>query len=261
MRNVWGVVCILWISVVVVFGQNYSSSDYVLKYSLDGVVNMRLVPKGAIDIKECLTGLCPHNFVSNVYLGELISGNPCSLAENLMNRNLISLFTITGTRLSLSVATLFHAIYNSRDECISNLQCEMNNTARLLAKHNTANLTELDVNIIETDDPGFDLNQQNCTTGQAIYCANFSKTIVNYILPSFCNSGCVEPRPLTCYPVPPAKLDYVLYRYELLKAAARISRLQHQAEQYEGTAFSTVNSTGGSIGSCISAWEEALISK
>ena len=154
-----GLVLVLNLSLLlllgVVSGQNYTSPDYVLNYSLDGVINVRLVPNGAINPEECLTGLCPNNFVSNVYLGELISDEPCSFAVNLQNRNMSSLFSINGSQLILSVPTLFNALFNSGDECILQLSCLINSTALLLSqckekKKFKSNLSNLLILLIET---------------------------------------------------------------------------------------------------------------
>jgi len=212
----------------------YPSADYVLNYDLDGVVKIQLVPNSSLKDGDCWTGNCTNNVVTNIYLNDLVPGDICSLAENLSNRTDIpvSLFNISGSSLVLSVTTLFNVLFNSGTDCIFDLECLINATADALAAYNISSLEEIDINIIESEVPLIDLNNTACTPS---YCTSYPKTVINYIIPSFCNSSCIQPKPLTCFPIPTYFTEYLLYRYELLRANLNLQNLLTQINQEHDT--------------------------
>lgn len=196
-----------------------------LEYSLDGVVKLELIPQSEIVSGQCLLGNCSHDKVINIFLEDILPGEPCFLADNLLNRCNddvgFDVFSVEGDGLVVAIASLFNVIFNSGDKCISILECAFDDIANLLAQeYDIDDCNEIDIRIIEAAVPKQVLDE-NCSPS----CCVGNRLIINFVIPSFCGSACIEPRPNVCYPFSPSVADWLIYRYELLKAKKAIRDL------------------------------------
>eukprot|EP01090_Pellita_catalonica_P017958 TRINITY_DN55_c0_g1_i1.p1 TRINITY_DN55_c0_g1~~TRINITY_DN55_c0_g1_i1.p1 ORF type:complete len:291 (-),score=39.95 TRINITY_DN55_c0_g1_i1:352-1224(-) len=249
--------------------------EQVLQYDLDGIVRLELFPEANIREGDCLLGNCTHDNVVNMFLEDILPGNPCFLQQNLQERCDgedvgFGVFALEDDNLIVAFAALFNVLFNSGENCIQDLECIFRAIAILIAEnYDVEDIDEIDIRVIEASAPKQSLDD-NCSPA----CCTGKRLVLNFIIPSFCGSFCIEPRPNVCYPFGPNVADWLIYRYELLTAKKKLAEIIAKTEEERVTLRECWLQNGGIdtdlgefIGerrefasNCLNEWKDILFS-
>ncbi|KAL6065505.1 hypothetical protein QOT17_010138 [Balamuthia mandrillaris] len=252
-----------------------------LRYSADNVLSLELFPTSRWSSDDCFTSNCTDDVVLNFDLYEVLEGSgECFLKENLYGRETGSLLDIEDDTMQVGLSSIFNTLFNGGNTCIEDLETAFDTVACLIAnEYDTEGLEEVSVRIIEGVEGGIDALSEGCLA-HPVRCGAAPRLIINFLIPSFCSSGCLENRPRTCYPgLSPNEFHWLAYRYELQQAKKRVSQLLTCAQEGQ-TALkaslkedpesapvpdhATINQVFDTVryttGVCLPEWEDSLLS-